>query len=234
MALILIRKLGTRKNKNGILQSWGEYLCFTLGCCKIVEKRLGDDRKNKSCGCLKSDLISKGNKGKIRTEKYKLRLSKIFKEKWEQKEFFDLMMLSRKNSDYGWNRGLTKEIDERVRNQSVSLKNGGKVTGVNNFWYGKTGDLSPFWAGGKSFEEYGIKFNRTLKKQIKNRDFHICQTPNCMNIENLCVHHIDYNKKNNNPENLITLCSSCHSKTNGKNNRQYWTDYYSEIVSVYL
>lgn len=35
------------------------------------------------------------------------------------------------------------------------------------------------------------------------------------------VHHIDYDKKNNNPENLITLCHSCHAKTNS--NREYWT-----------
>jgi len=32
--------------------------------------------------------------------------------------------------------------------------------------------------------------------------------------------HIDYNKKNCNPDNLITLCHSCHSKTN--HNRNYW------------
>lgn len=24
------------------------------------------------------------------------------------------------------------------------------------------------------------------------------------------VHHVDHNKKNNNPENLVTLCAKCH------------------------
>ena len=54
-----------------------------------------------------------------------------------------------------------------------------------------------------------------------------------MNTEKLCIHHIDYDKKNNNPENLITLCNSCHTKTNIKN-RDYWKNYYSEIAGVYL
>jgi 5-methylcytosine-specific restriction endonuclease McrA len=31
---------------------------------------------------------------------------------------------------------------------------------------------------------------------------------------------IDYNKKNCNPENLITLCNKCHMKTN--HNREKW------------
>jgi len=96
------------------------------------------------------------------------------------------------------------------------------------------GELSSNWQGGKSFEDYGVEFNKSLKQFIKNRDLNICQTPGCMNTENLHYHHIDYDKKNNNPENLTTLCVSCHVKTNGKNNREYWTKYYKEIVSIYL
>ena len=34
----------------------------------------------------------------------------------------------------------------------------------------------------------------------------------------LQVHHIDYNKKNNNESNLISLCNGCHGKTDwGRN-----------------
>ncbi|TXH47080.1 MAG: HNH endonuclease, partial [Desulfurellales bacterium] len=36
----------------------------------------------------------------------------------------------------------------------------------------------------------------------------------------LQVHHIDYDKKNSHPDNLIALCHSCHMKTNF--NRSYW------------
>jgi len=40
------------------------------------------------------------------------------------------------------------------------------------------------------------------------------------------LHHIDYNKRNNNPDNLVWLCNSCHSKTNCKN-----TEYFIELLT---
>jgi 5-methylcytosine-specific restriction endonuclease McrA len=79
----------------------------------------------------------------------------------------------------------------------------------------------PLWLGGISFEPYSVDWTRTLKKAIKERDKYICQI--CSN-EGTHVHHIDYNKKNCNPDNLITLCLSCHAKTNF--NREYWIDYF--------
>jgi len=43
------------------------------------------------------------------------------------------------------------------------------------------------------------------------------------------VHHIDYNKKNCNLDNLITLCINCHAKTNY--NREYWKEYLSILLN---
>ena len=37
--------------------------------------------------------------------------------------------------------------------------------------------------------------------------------------------HIDYDKKNCNSDNLITLCRSCHRKTNF--NRENWIKYFN-------
>ena len=37
----------------------------------------------------------------------------------------------------------------------------------------------------------------------------------CNSDKNLVIHHIDYNKMNNDESNLITLCKVCHGKTNG-------------------
>ena len=34
----------------------------------------------------------------------------------------------------------------------------------------------------------------------------------CQKEEKLIVHHIDFNRSNNNPENLIVLCSNCHRR----------------------
>ena len=49
----------------------------------------------------------------------------------------------------------------------------------------------------------------------------ICQK--CSKYGNV-VHHIDYDKENNNPNNLISLCRNCHAQTNFK--REYWTNYF--------
>ena len=100
--------------------------------------------------------------------------------------------------------------------------------------YFKKGVEHPDWDGGKSFEPYSPEFNKELKKFIKNRDLNICQTPNCMNTERLHIHHIDYDKKNSKSENLITLCHSCHMKTNVKKDREYYKNFYTEILNLYL
>jgi len=78
------------------------------------------------------------------------------------------------------------------------------------------------WQGGKSFEIYPEKFWR-MRKAIRERDDYTCQI--CGKYPAFEVHHIDYNnKKNCEPENLITLCRSCNVKVN--KNRNYWTNYF--------
>jgi len=74
------------------------------------------------------------------------------------------------------------------------------------------GDKSHFWNGGTSYEPYDQEFNRLLKEKIKKRDGYICQI--CYLDGQLHTHHIDYDKTNNREDNLISLCPSCHSKTN--------------------
>jgi len=45
-----------------------------------------------------------------------------------------------------------------------------------------------------------------------------------INKKQLDVHHINYNKKNCDINNLVSLCRSCHMKTNF--NREYWIKYF--------
>jgi len=89
------------------------------------------------------------------------------------------------------------------------------------------------WQGGKSFEPYGLEFNDELREQIRTRDNHQCQE--CFKFQRdlrtkkgkeylLMIHHIDYNKRNNNSDNLITLCRICHAKTNYR--RKDWEEYF--------
>jgi len=94
------------------------------------------------------------------------------------------------------------------------------------------------WKGFTSFEPYGIEFNKELKERIRKRDSYRCQE--CFRHENelftkkgkkkkLFIHHIDYDKKNNNPSNLISLCPVCHLQTNYS--RSDWTEYYQKEQS---
>ena len=85
------------------------------------------------------------------------------------------------------------------------------------------------WMGGISLQGYGTEFNNILREKIRFRDSYCCQK--CFLHQSKLgrkpdIHHIDYNKKNNKPENLISLCRTCHSQTNF--NRNYWKDYYKE------
>lgn len=85
------------------------------------------------------------------------------------------------------------------------------------------------WRGGKSFEEYSFLFNEQLKDRIRIRDNYKCQLCKIPELEfnrKLSIHHIDYNKKNNEESNLISLCNSCHQKTNSK--QLFWIKLFQE------
>lgn len=84
------------------------------------------------------------------------------------------------------------------------------------------GENSPSWQGGKSFEPYPITFNDKFKRMIRNRDNHICKICGKKGKD---VHHINYVKDDTFPYNCITLCRSCHTRTNS--NREYWQQYFS-------
>jgi len=94
----------------------------------------------------------------------------------------------------------------------------------------KLGKRNVNWHNGVSFDDYSIDFNSILKWKIRKRDNYkcvICKFMPDKKIKNrLVIHHIDYDKKNCKLENLITLCSKCHNKTNQK--RSYWIKFFKE------
>lgn len=94
-----------------------------------------------------------------------------------------------------------------------------------------SGRKHPFWKGGKSYREYSSKFNKLLKRKIKERYNYkciLCNAPEEECLTNLHIHHIDYNKKNNKEHNLVSLCRKCHLKTNHK--REYWYGYFMDYM----
>ena len=141
---------------------------------------------------------------------------------------------------------LGKKRDENTKIK-ISKNRTGKCIGDNNpskrpevrEKIGKSslgrnkGENSGNWQNGKSFEKYGFDWTDDLKENIRQRDLFICQLCGTHQDEldfKLDCHHIDYEKKNLNPNNLITLCRSCHIKTNY--NRNYWTNYFKNKLMI--
>ena len=101
-----------------------------------------------------------------------------------------------------------------------------------------SGAGNPRWLGGITEHPYPIEFNDELREKIRIRDNHTCQICKRVNPDLeltiprvLQVHHIDYNKENHAEANLISLCVSCHMKTNA--NREYWLGYFKNTGSNY-
>lgn len=77
------------------------------------------------------------------------------------------------------------------------------------------GPQNPAWKGGIAKWNYSSDWKR-LCKQIKERDKQTCQLCNTSyQGRKLHVHHIDENRDNNHPHNLITVCYACHGPLHG-------------------
>lgn len=119
-----------------------------------------------------------------------------------------------KKGQQPWNKGLKGYLP--VQNHSWMPKR-------ENHWN---------WRGGLSRYGYTGDWNDELTNAIRERDGFVCQECGIHQeeltgrIKKLDVHHIDYNKENCDPKNLVSLCRSCHVKTNI--NRKYWVVYFQQ------
>lgn len=111
-----------------------------------------------------------------------------------------------------------------IQNMTVAVRKR-DLKGANNPFYGKQhsddsrqrmgaeGEKHPNWKGGVSTLPYGSGFTRKYKRLIRQRDNYICQSCGLTQAEHwrtLEIHHIDHNKMNNDPTNLVTVCGSCN------------------------
>ena len=119
-----------------------------------------------------------------------------------------------------------------------------KITrGKRNPNYGNSvlsGESNPNWRGGVSKQPYSFEFDETLKIEIRQRDGNrcvICGISEKVHRQkyplqyHLSIHHIDYDKTNCDPSNLVSLCKSCHSASNHrrKYHRRIFTEYIADI-----
>ena len=94
------------------------------------------------------------------------------------------------------------------------------------------GENNPAWNGGTKTEPYcQIWLIKDFREEIKDRDSNMCINPYCVSDDKtfLSLHHINYDKKDCNPKNLITVCRSCNSRANI--DREWHQEWYQEIMS---
>ena len=94
-----------------------------------------------------------------------------------------------------------------------------------------SGEGNPNWQGGLSYEPYcPLWKDKEYKDYIKERDSNKCSNPDCNGKSTrLCIHHINYDKKDCRPGNLITVCRSCNARANF--NRGMWEMLYVEVIN---
>jgi len=106
-----------------------------------------------------------------------------------------------------------------------------------------SGENSPNWQGGISFEPYCEKFNDSFKESIRDkfdRKCFICDKSESMNMHKLSVHHVSYQKDclcGDVKCDFVPLCKTCHGMTNC--NRFFWEklltyalQYYDEYYAI--
>lgn len=168
--------------------------------------------------------LTQFKKGHLTSENTRKKISDAVKKLWNDgkyvmtKEHHDKIIstqIGKKRKSWGHHSEETKKkASERMKKNPIRM----------------LGDKHPGWRGGISFEPYGMEFNKRLKMAIKERDGSICiECGISGNKRRICVHHIDYNKRNNDSMNLISLCEVCHSKTNWR--IEDWRKYYSNKVN---
>lgn len=89
------------------------------------------------------------------------------------------------------------------------------------------------YKGGSFLSQCHPNFTEFFREKIRTRDNYSCQL--CDKVEEvlgraLSVHHVYYDSETNdcsNDSDFITLCASCHMKTNY--NRKYWTEFFQLV-----
>jgi hypothetical protein len=189
------------RNKSNIGKSWDE----------IMGERTASDRR------LKQSELFKNNNPSSNPDVAK-KISESLKEHRKTNP-----LTGEKNPFYG-----KQHSDEYKINASINKK--GKRS-YNEEQFKKQnektpkGNEHPNWKGGTSNEPYPFEFNKILKENIKTRDKFKCGICN-KETQKLAIHHINYNKNDIGFDNLISLCYSCHSKTNY--NRECWIEFFNK------
>jgi hypothetical protein len=182
-----------------------------------TKKKISDANKgenNPNYGKHRSEetrkKLSDANKGKRLSEETKKKMSDAHKGKHPSEETRKKMSDTKKGKHRS--EETRKKISDAQKGKHCSEKTRKKMSDA------KSGENHPNYKGGISLKEFkdthGLEPEewKKLAQEIRKRDNFTCQF--CGKKGATSVHHIIPRriKIDNSPENLITLCRSCHSK----------------------
>lgn len=187
-----------------------------LKMSEIAKRRIGPFKGKKHSYETKRK-ISENKKG--HTTRLGAKVTKETKSKISEslKEFY------KQNGTHWTNRKHSNQAKEKMRQKQLGKKPSQETK--LKISQSEIGDKNGNWRGGIAFLPYSQTWTETLKKAIRQRDNYICQI--CGKEQQrpqLDVHHIDYDKEHDDPENLVSLCKVCHTKTSY--NRAFWVKFF--------
>ena len=126
----------------------------------------------------------------------------------------------------------TNRIDYKVK-PSVIKEGYGKFCSHKCQYIFNSGENHPQWKGGDS--PYPKEWNQ-IRREIRKRDTYLCMMCDRHQDEfdrSHSVHHIDGDKNNCNPNNLISLCARHHAIVEGSGDKKYtfWMPKFQKMLT---
>ena len=205
--LYVLYRVGTAKNRTPILKC----LC---SCGNYTDVRANHlmHKHTVSCGCIQPKAVSKACINNLIGKRFgMLTVVSLNKRRMTRATYWDCIC------DCG------NKTTVFVRNL-----HSGKTRSCGCLKKNNSGKLLPLAHKLKGYCK--LWSNKDFKYYIFNRDNYICQNPYCYKITNrLVIHHIDYDKKNCHPNNLITVCNSCNARAN--KDRDWHKEWYQILMN---
>ena len=182
-------------------------------------KKLTEEHKQKI------SVAMKGRKGRKHTEEQRRKMSKSHKGKPKSEAH------RKKIGDVHRGKKVSERSRERMSESAMGRKHSEET--LRKMSDGRRrGENHPNWLGEDHNRIYPEEFNQA-RKQILKRDGGKCLNPGCWGTsKRISVHHIDYDKDNNDLGNLITVCMSCNNRAN--KGREFWTAFYRKLMVAKL
>lgn len=214
----IVGKIFGRYKVIDVIKNNNRYVCLCkceCGNIRKVRRNILENGSSKSCGCLQKKIISENS------------IINLIEKRFGRLLVIECSDRRNKKGNVIWK--CKCDCGNIVYVSSKHLINGNSKSCGCLRKEMNCGENHWNWKGGFNINQYCVTWkDKEFKEYIFERDNYECKNQDCWGkSKRLTRHHIDYDKKNCNPNNIITLCNSCNVRAN--NNREYWRKLYEDI-----